>query len=110
MTEIKQNFTTYVGNTESTSVPIVDAMGVAYVMTGAVVTWVLMVKPTDSTAVLTKVLPVTENAVTFELTHADTADLEPGTYWHEATAVFLNGDVKTLWTGWATLLPAESAL
>jgi hypothetical protein len=110
MTDTMQDFETYCGNTESATVPITDALGADYTMTGAVVTWVLLHSPTDTgTAILSKTMAVSGHDVTFALTHAETSVIDPGTYWHEATAVFLSGEVHTLWTGWAVFHPARSS-
>jgi hypothetical protein len=112
MTMVNQNIRLYCGNTENVSIPIYDdnTPPGLYSMTGAVVTWMLMTDPgATATPTLTKTFAVTTTAVTFALAKADTLALTPGRYWHEATAVFLSGDIKTLWTGWCDLEPAKSA-
>ena len=106
-----QNIDLYIGNTENVSIPITDASGSPYTMTGAVVTWLLMTEEgATTTPILSKTFAVTTYAVTFALAKADTLALTPGRYWHEANALFLSGDNKKLWEGWADLYPAKSSL
>jgi hypothetical protein len=109
MTQINQNFTMIAGDTVYLSVPITDAAGAAYTITGAnPIKWVL--KPTpDRAAILNKTLVSgiaidTTTSILITIAASDTATLAAGVYYHECEITLLDGSVSTPFTGWVTIL------
>jgi hypothetical protein len=92
MTEQSQDFEIWAGEYKEITITVLDAAGNPEVLTGATASWVLKKRPDASLPALVSkshdhgaevLVPETEGKVKIVLDSDDTADLAPGTYYHE---------------------------
>jgi hypothetical protein len=105
MTEVKQSFEVYIGDTKAVTVTVKDEDADILNLTGYTCNWVMY--DGDGDIVLTKTLstglsvPTPSNGqVVILLEPEDTEDLEPDTYYHELEITSSDGDVSTVTTGY----------
>ena len=100
MTEQSQDFEMWAGEYKEITIAVLDAAGNAADLTAATARWVLKKRPDGSMPALVSkshehgaevLVPETEGKVKIVLDSDDTADLAPGTYYHE-TEVLDSGD------------------
>lgn len=112
MTAKNQNFEMFCGDTHELPVTVRDSSGALKDITGAAVAWALaksvkcdpeFTKATGSGIALTD---PSNGLFTVTLNPADTLNLCPGDYYHEAEVTDSSGRVVTVMTGRVRLLPS----
>lgn len=105
----------HAGNTRNLNYTVKDRTGAAVNLTGASITW-RMAAARDGAALVSKstssgitVTSAANGLFTVALAAADTATLEPGTYWHQATVTDGSGNVVTILTDTMQILPLITA-
>lgn len=113
MTEVKQSFEVYVGDTKAVTITIKDENLEILNLAGYTFNWVMY--DSDGDIILTKTLadglsvPTPSNGgVVILLEPEDTIDLDPDIYYHEMEITSSDGDVSTVTTGYVKITDSKA--
>lgn len=113
MTATAQDFTMYAGDSRLIPVTVTNTAGTAKNLTGATVEWAMYLM-NSATPSATKesgdgieFVAASDGTLEIALDPADTENLRPHTYYHEAKVTDSSGNISTVLTGFITLNPSR---